>query len=212
ARRTVAALLTHIADSGGDLNADEAGAGAADGDVLLDQGGKEDELVLLVVHPDTAVHAGLLARLQVATEAPAVRVGRPAEIGAAGPVEPDAPVARVFGEAVLLDRGKGVQRVIDVARVRPLGAQDALPRVTHDGVQTHLIATNDLQRANVCNHHRRLGHPRVLDHERAAALDHIACPIPRTYPEQIVAARHGLPVGRAVPGQAALASRGLDLL
>src|SRR5437899_12928765 len=93
--------------SGGDLNADEAGAGAADGDVLLDQGGKEDELVLLVEHPDTAVHAGLLDRLQVATEAPAVRAGRPIEVGASGPVDPDASVARVFCEAVLLDRGKG---------------------------------------------------------------------------------------------------------
>src|SRR5262249_10227108 len=68
-------------NSGND-NADQARASTVDRHVLLDQARGKDQLILLVEHRDTAVDGGLLAGLQVAAEAPAIRVGGAGEIGA----------------------------------------------------------------------------------------------------------------------------------
>src|SRR5689334_20580626 len=95
--------------SGRDLNADQAGPGTVDGDIFLNETGEEHQLVLLVQDTDAAVHGRLLARLQIATESPSIRVRGAAEIRAPRPVQANTPVTSVLRQGVVHDAGVRVE-------------------------------------------------------------------------------------------------------
>src|SRR5206468_2668568 len=83
------AIRTEV--SARDFDTHQASARAVDGDVLLDEAGEENQLVLLVGYVDAAVHIDLFAWRQVLAKAPTVRVGRTRNFGATRPVQADAP-------------------------------------------------------------------------------------------------------------------------